>query len=498
MPLLLVISNKNTNFADMKKQTKSFHIMMVAVQAVALMVCFVFVGQVMLQLQFNDAIGEKENVIYTKYPPETFSTFEDDDNVECVSATGILTEAKLYGKKGTCNADMLDVKHTGLKALKIDMMAGDDHFSKEDSTGVLIPASMAMMLYETTDVVGKELRWRKKGALTLPHEERIVGVYKDLPPNCELSNIAYRLGEDMDSTYALTLNYYLRIKDMKRLRTKGTIHYDAFRRLGEKRVSMESMTGSEEKQNPLSHILLVTLMFSGFVTIIATLGSLCISMAEAPSMMKKYNTLMVLGTTKGSIRWDVMMKSMIMSLAAFMIAVIGLVCIDRWKWADSWLMFRFSLDDSPLWMVGAMLGVALMMGMLAAIYPAYYSTHQPLSIVVRGRYAVSRRDKWLRRVMLCCMFALTFVVVTYVLYTWRMGIFAVCCMLLTLICVGSITIIERKYKLHSIEILRILGMTRGELLMMQVREYAKLMLIGAVIGMPVVWWLIRMWNNIQM
>lgn len=493
----MVISNKSTNFADMKRQTESFHIMMVAVQAVALMVCFVFVGQVVLQLQFNDAIGEKENVIYTKYPPETFSTFEDDDNVECVTAIGKWTDAKLYGKKGTCNADMLDVQHTGLKALKIDIITGDDHFSKEDSTGILIPASMAMMLYETTDVVGKELKWRKKGTLTFPHEERIVGVYKDLPHNCEISNIAYRLGEDMDSTYAITLNYYLRIKDMKRLKTKGTIHYDAFRRLADNMESIESMSRGEMKQNHLSHIMLVTLMFSGFVIIIATLGSLCISMAEAPSMMKKYNTLMVLGTSKGSIRWDVMMKSMMMSFTAFMIAIIGLVCIERWKWADAWLMFRFSLDGSLLWMIGAMLGVATLMGMSAALYPAYYSTHQPLTIVARSRYAVSRRDKWLREAMLCCIFALTFVMLVYVIYTRRLEIFGVCSILLTSICVGSIEIIERKYKLHSIEIMRILGMTRGELQMMQVKHYARLLIVGVIIGTPLVWWLVRMWLNVQ-
>lgn len=459
--------------------------MMVAVQSAALMVWFVFMSQVVLQLRFNDAIGQKENVVFTKYPPEAFGMFEEEENVECVSAIGRLTEARLYGSKGICNADLLDIHHTGLMALNLDMVAGDDHFAADDSVGVLIPASMALMLYETTDVVGEEMRWRKKGVLTTAHVERIAGVYKDLPPNCELSNVAYRLERDIDSTYALTLDYYLRIRNMGSLRTEGTVHYDSFRKLGENAVSMKGMFTGKDNRGYLSHIMLATLMFSGFVIIIAALGCLCISMGEAPSMMKKYNTLMVLGTTKGSIRWDIMARRVMMSFTAFMIAVVGLACIERWKVTDAIAVYRFYVGHVPLWMTGLMLVLALATGIISGIYPAYYTTHQPLTVVTRSRYAVSGTGRAMRRVMVCAMWCMTSSIVTYAAMTGQMTVLAICSGLLTVMSIGAVMVIERKYRLHSLEIMRILGMTIGELLWMQLREHVWLMVIGALAGMVV-------------
>lgn len=485
----------------MKGQIRTYHIMMVIAQVVALIVWFVFMQQVVLQLNYNDCIKDKDKVLYTRCSADTYDTFVHEANIEGITAMGSTTHAKVYGKEGVCLADVRHIMPSGLSALKVEMIAGTGQFLATDTSGLLIPASMAKLLYESTDIVGKELRWRKMGALATANVENVVGVYVDFPVNCELNNVIYKVKNYTEEERHLTLDFYLRIKELSKLNATDSISYSQFRTVNETGINIHSLFEFGNDKDHASHIFFVMLLCSSLVIAIVMLGSLCTAIAEVPSLMKTYNTLMVLGTTKGQIRTNLLMRYVLMSVSAFVIASLVIGVLHK---------------DAPVWMLPLMLGIALSIGFVSGIYPAYYATHQPLTIVTRGRYAVSRRGKWLRAIMLCIMFGMTFVVLAYFVVVFfyakkvviedagtryfneiylanQMAVFAGCCLLTTVFCLISIAIIERKYMLHSIQILHIIGMTRGQVLLMKVRHYIWLMCIGAIIASPIVWMLTRHW-----
>lgn len=378
-------------------------------------------------------------------------------------------------------------------------------------------------------------------------------------------------------------------------------------------------------------------VFSLALLLISAISFITVSMTEAPSQMKKLNTLMVLGVTKWSVRRDIIIQKLSMTGIALLVSIFTIAVIDNLGVLDSPLSKSISITDNGNLIILAGLAVfSLATGILSGFYPAVYSTHFPLSMILKGRFALSRMGRRLRSLMLFLQFTACFLVMLYLgiivlqnysltnsdfkfpienmvyskvtsilsesdketlkksltrvkgvecvvisksltdiysqakedyssdktqqfvivrlvdnvdrravckamfrsllelygmeeyytdegeaemmygfkgfdetigaIYSAELNFarktmwLAICCIVITLFGVFSITMIERRYMLRNTAIRRVIGMTRMEILMIQIKHYAFLLAISAVVGMTSAKFLADVWlssfNNV--
>lgn len=361
-------------------------------------------------------------------------------------------------------------------------------------------------------------------------------------------------------------------------------------------------------------------LFSVALLLVASISFITVSMTEVPSQMKKLNTLMVLGVTKGSIRRDIIFRNLTMSGIALLATIFIIALLNNLGILDNPLSKSISITDggNRLILAGLIL-YSFLTGLLSGFYPAIYSTHFSLSMILKGRFALSRIGKRLRSIMLSVQFTACFLVMLYLgiialqnysltnsdfkfpienmvyskitsilsdtdkerlknslaqvpgvdsvmvsnsltdidakvcvteadgkanqfvvvriadnadrhavcksmfkcllelygmeeyyaneqeaemmygfkgfdetigaMYSTELSFarktmwLAICCIVITLFGVFSITMIERRYMLRNTAIRRVIGMTKAEILMIQLRHYAILLFVSAVIGM---------------
>ncbi len=335
-----------------------------------------------------------------------------------------------YTAQKSCTALCSEVLPNGLGALGLKMVDGGCDFvpQGEEMNGVVMPASIAMKLFGRENVVGEKVNfkeWDTNGA------QVIVGVYEDLPDGAWLQNAVYRAWEKRFANSHTTWSYrtYVRVEDEEHL---GDIMRDFLIRI-RKMCDEDNMASMQYNNMPatfrpmtkgllsdgsLEHsgnvMTIVLLLSTLFIAVIAGISTFNISMTDAPSRMKNVNTLLVMGVEKRELRMNIIGSSLRWSMGAFLVAAFVTIVGSRLGWFDSLIIVPITLTyGSNAWMMLITACVALVIGVVSAVYPAVYSTSFPLSMMIKGRFAISPRGRKLRNAILCIQFAMSFAIVLF-------------------------------------------------------------------------------------
>lgn len=307
------------------------------------------------------------------------------------------------------------------------IIAGDIDCMQAPEKAV-IPESLARKLYGRESAVGKTLQ-AEEAFWSKGNNEKInltVGaVYRDFPENTQLRNVIYTA---IDPTFAVTnfgaSNYmcYVLLDDASHAADvidNFNSHFD-FKKIGrpEEKIKLTPLTSiyylDESKDGMLfrSGNREVSYLLFGIallIIIVAAINYTNFSTALMPLRIKSINTRKVLGSSDRVLRQSLLAEALIISGVAWLLSLF-FVWILQTTSALPFVEADLSLASN--WGVCLLSGlVALLTGLVAGLYPAWYTTSVPPAVVLKGSYGLSPSGRKLRTLLIGIQFIVSILLI---------------------------------------------------------------------------------------
>ena len=290
----------------------------------------------------------------------------------------------------------------------------------------MVPRSLADKLFgEDISAVGKTLRaeeniWTKSAKLFT-----IGAVYKDFPENTQLRNVVYTaIDPDYNINNFSSSNWvcYL-LLDNPAMADEVADNFN--RNFDFKKIYHE---GEQIRLVPLTDIYYmnetqdggtfrsgnkeVTALLFGIallIVIVAAINFTNFSTSLTPLRIKSINTQKVLGSSDTLLRRSLLIEAALISFIAWLVSLVIVWGLD---WAEALPFIEADLSLVSNLPIVFLCGiVALVIGWLAGIYPAYYITSFPPALVLKGSFGLSPSGRKLRTTLICVQFVVSIVLI---------------------------------------------------------------------------------------
>lgn len=325
------------------------------------------------------------------------------------------------GVRNTFKESMMSVSDGFTDVFHFDLVEGEVK-SLADMKHILIPLSVSQKWFGNESAVGKMVFNEMGNSLT------VCGVYRDFPKNSTIGNIIYgSMGNENKQEWSnWNYNFYIRT-DLKDTR--------AVQELIDSYLNREDVKNSDERladgvelfavalpdihsydpvlydNTPRTSKQTMMLIFSIAIVIllIAGINYTNFSTAISPLRMKNINTQKVLGATSGELRRDLLTESVIVSLFAYLLGILIL-----WN-LEQTILNQLVKADIHIWNHPFLLlitaGIAIVLGLLAGLYPAYYTTSFEPALVLKGSFGLSPKGRMLRNLLMGFQFIASFALI---------------------------------------------------------------------------------------
>jgi len=317
----------------------------------------------------------------------------------------------------TCHADLV-------KVFDIPIIEGDPN-CLNDPEKMIIPESMAHKLFGSQSAVGKRLH-AEEDIWSKGRSDFTVGaVYRDFPGNTQLRNLIYTA---IDPNFARTnftaSNYicYLLLDDVSYAQDVID-NFNANFNFGEIGREDESVklvpltdiyyldesqdgrlfrSGNEEVANLLFFIALL-------IIIVAVINYTNFSTALTPVRIKSINTQKVLGSEDSTLRKSLHLEAILISCIAWLFSLFivwGLNTTSSLPFVNADL--GFSSNSTIIILSGI---IAVITGVVAGFYPAWYMVSFPPALVLKGSFGLSPSGRKLRTVLIGVQFIVSIMLI---------------------------------------------------------------------------------------
>lgn len=314
-----------------------------------------------------------------------------------------------------------------LDVIHFDMLEGTAQALDEPGS-VILPESMAKKIFGNETAVGKQL--------IAPNVEMnaqiIKGVYKDFPRNSALQNVIYvamNPKENYDNWGNWNYFFLVRLDDPA---NKENVLDNFKSNFNAKEVfSNEFEWGGEESFDlrltslPDVHFLnnvdfdsmpkasrqtlLVLFSIAFVIIIIAGINFTNFSTALTPMRIKSINTQKVLGSSDRMLRGSLLVEAVGVSTFAYLLSLLFLYVIPKTPVA-SLVDADISFGAQPMIIAGTAV-IAVIVGVLAGLYPSYYVTSFPPALVLKGSFGLSLAGRRMRSVLVGIQFVASFILI---------------------------------------------------------------------------------------
>ena len=290
----------------------------------------------------------------------------------------------------------------------------------------IIPLSLALKIFGKESAVGKQLV-NPQGILT------VGAVYRDFPSNSVVENCIYApMPEDQDKMNWGTWNYhvYIRVNNS----ANAPLLFDNFKRNYD--ASAATAAGQTFNFNDFSTSLRLTalpdihyvtdvqydptpkaskqtlmILFAIAIVIVAIAGInfTNFSTALTPMRIKNINTQRVLGARRSTLRFALVFEAVVISFLSYLVAILLVDMFDTTplaKLVDAGLSL-----SANLLVVGGTALVALLVGLLAGLYPSRYLTSFAPALVLKGSFGLSPKGKKLRHTLIGIQYVASFALI---------------------------------------------------------------------------------------
>jgi putative ABC transport system permease protein len=333
-----------------------------------------------------------------------------------------------------------------LQIFSYPLIKGNKDNVLSDPTGILLSDAIVLKLFNTTDVVGKTVEFNfKHPDADFTGSYTITGVFKSPPANSTdpfdvllpfdlyaqkkvrgPGNIT-NWGSNMASTYLLlkpntdlkTFDNKIRNFTKAKVRDLGreALAYegDLFIQKYSDRYLHNNYTNGIQSGGRIEYVKLFSVI-AIFILVIACINFMNLSTAKASKRMKEAGIKKVVGASRASLIAQYMVESLLMSLISLCFAgVIVFLLLPAFRQItgkDIGLHFNSGI-------ITAATGIALLTGIVAGSYPAFYlSRFKPVEIL-KGKLKTAVGESWIRKGLVVFQFTISVILIISVLTVYR-------------------------------------------------------------------------------
>jgi len=326
----------------------------------------------------------------------------------------------------------------------LPMIAGDPNTALKEPNSVVITKSMAEKYFGTTNALNKVLRFDNKT------DYKVTGVIKDIPENShfvfdffismsgadESRNNAWAsfnfntyllLRKGTDPKYAVAKmeeanNKYMwpqvqQMMNIDSIQLRKSGNYLHFSVTPLKDIHLHSDRIAELSANNDIQVVYIFSLVAVFILLIACINFMNLSTARSSNRAREVGIRKVLGTRRSYLIGQFLTESVLMSLLSFTLAIIIASLIMPFFNQLAGKKLTLSPFDHPF-LVPILLGFAIIVGLFAGSYPAFYlSAFQPI-LVLKGKLASGFKHSYFRSSLVVFQFAISIALIigTIVIY----------------------------------------------------------------------------------
>ena len=314
-----------------------------------------------------------------------------------------------------------------LDVIHFDMLEGTAQALDEPGS-VILPESMAKKIFGNETAIGKQL--------IAPNVEMnaqiIKGVYKDFPRNSALQNVIYvamNPKENYDNWGNWNYFFFVRLDDpankenvldnFKSNFNAKEVFGNEFEWGGEESFDLRltslpdvhflNNVDFDSMPKASRQTLLVLCSIAFVIIIIAGINFTNFSTALTPMRIKSINTQKVLGSSDRMLRGSLLVEAVGVSMFAYLLSLLFLYVIPKTPVA-SLVDADISFGAQPMIIAGTAV-IAVIVGVLAGLYPSYYVTSFPPALVLKGSFGLSLAGRRMRSVLVGIQFVASFILI---------------------------------------------------------------------------------------
>ncbi len=355
--------------------------------------------------QYNALVGRKWAELIEDRLPQIETTGLRMD----FATIGNLAKVERNGAVQGYRVDVHLIHPDFAEIFDFDMVEGRREALQEPGQ-VLIPESMARKFFGSESAYGRSITFTSNRDTTMT----VGGVYRDFPRNTLVQNVVYN-GVDPLAWWPWDgwhFNYQLYVAlsegadraEVERQLLAEALHspdipgwirdYKAVRLhpLADLHYAADTQYDSVPKgsRTTTSVLLAIALLVIG----IAAVNFVNFATSLVPLRIKSINTQKVFGSSVGMLRTVLVGEAVGIALLAFLVSLFWVYVIGQTGFTA---FFDADLDlTAAPGIVGIGLAVALGVGLLAGLYPAFYATRFPPALVLKGSFGLSSRGRALR------------------------------------------------------------------------------------------------------
>lgn len=276
---------------------------------------------------------------------------------------------------------------------------------------ILIPQSLALQLFGDRSAIGQTIEQIYNDNIEFLE---IGGVYKDFPKNTIFRNAIYsKISENRQGfLYILLNNPQSKQEVADLLLTHSTSLTQRDEKLNHRLTLLPDVYFTNDYSfNPSQGDKTITRIFI-FIAIliiaIAIINFINLSVGTVPLQIKNINIQKIIGCSTLTLRLTIIGWSVVLSMTAYFMALLSVFCLDRIGMTGNFTDMSFLYHPDIIF---RLTGAAFLIGILAGIYPAFYSTSFPTSLVLKGSFAFSAKGKRLRATLIGFQFIISLVLI---------------------------------------------------------------------------------------
>ena len=347
-------------------------------------------------------------------------------NIRFKKGNEVLDEKKAF----YCDNAIFDI-------FTLPLLHGDAKTALKEPNSMVISKDIAMKYFNTTDVIGKVMLQVSDSTL-----HKITGVMENMPAQSHFqAEIFLGMQPNTDHSWAhFNTNTYILLKQgadpkklsakfpalIRRNETTPAFNYGKFEANGNYiKLSLTPLTdihlhSNRQRELGINSNVQYIYIFSAiaiFILVLACINFMNLSTARSANRAREVGVRKVLGSSRKYLIAQFLSESLMVTLAATIIAVFI-------AWASLPLFNQISGKALMLnaytftWLLPAMLVIILVVGILAGSYPAFFlSAFEPIH-VLNGKLATGFKGSFLRSLLVVFQFSISIFLVigTLVVY----------------------------------------------------------------------------------
>jgi putative ABC transport system permease protein len=397
------------------------------------------------RINANIKFGGDEQNLAVCPDPMAFTMVKDYPEVEnAVRFRGYGPSLVKKGNENIKEERIIYTDSTLFDVFTLPMIEGNPKKALTEPNSVVITEKVAKKYFSTTHAIGKVLRFDNK------NDYKITAVIKDVPENSHFNFdffIALAGVQEANQNIWLSFNFntYLLLRkdaDVKSFQKKFDqilakymfpqaeqllhINKEDFKKSGNfvnlsliplTDIHLRSDRVAELAPNNDVQVVYIFSIIAIFILLVACVNFMNLSTARSANRAKEVGVRKVLGTQRKNLVSQFLTEAVVMSLIAFVFAIAIAFLLLPYLNQLALKQLTLSVSDHP-YLLPLLVTFAIMVGLLAGSYPAWYlSAFRPIQ-VLKGTVSAGFKRSYLRSGLVVFQFfiSITLIIATIIIY----------------------------------------------------------------------------------